>query len=107
MKVFHMETQSSSSFIQNCSVGASMQDPCHKTAFVRTTGLIPVTTLTVEDQRLLKMRCDFLELTPDDTICHHHEKLYLTHYESRQIYCVDPLKKHKKQITSKQYVYHV
>ena len=34
-----------------------------------------------------------------DKICRHHEKAYISRYESLQLYCCDPFKLHKKNIS--------
>ena len=34
-----------------------------------------------------------------DRICHHHEKAYISRYESLQLFCCDPFKLHKKKIS--------
>ena len=38
--------------------------------------------------------------TDEDSICYHHGKFYLSHFENPRRYCSDPWKQHSKQIKS-------
>ena len=40
-----------------------------------------------------------MSLYEDDSVCLHHEKLFLAQYESIQYFCVDPRSIHKKNIS--------
>lgn len=85
-----------------CSVGAALADACHSLNFCRKTGLRKICTLSDSDRHLLEWRSGVSStLTVDGTLCFHHEKVFLSRYESLQKYCCDPFKKHQKNITSK------
>ena len=88
-----------------CKIGSSLGDVCHKTTHCRKEGFVSVTELSEEDKELLKWRCGINNLSSGDSVCFHHEKLYLSRFESLQTFCADPYKRHKKHITSKSFFY--
>ena len=90
--------------LERCSIGLDLNDDCHKTAYSRTTGLILATELSQENKRMLEWRSG-LTLSDESTICVHHEKVFLSRYESLQKYCCDPLNVHKKKIKDNLKIY--
>lgn len=81
--------------IPNCDVGENLQESCHKTHYVTTTGLKEFSELTDETKELLHLRLG----RKFGKICLHHEQVYLqkyTHLFGQT--CCDPFKRHKKPI---------
>lgn len=90
----------SASSLDACSIGLFLNQDCHKFHYCRKAGLLKVTDFSEEDKELMQWRCGY-QFHNDDKVCFHHEKLYLTRYESLQKYCADPFTVHNKHITSK------
>lgn len=91
---------SSSNVQSSCTVGRKLQEECHRTYYTRKSGLKPVASLEKKTQELLSWRAN-ITFSLEDTVCLHHEALYLIRYESRQTSCCDPFKMHKKSVRSK------
>ncbi|MEE6499080.1 hypothetical protein FKM82_003309 [Ascaphus truei] len=83
-----------------CSVGDQLQDTneCHKTCITRQTGLKCLKDLSSNDMLLLQLRTSMMTLSGHDTICVHHEKLFIERYVDMQKGCCDPYNVHKKNI---------
>ena len=64
---------------------------CHKK------GIKNINSLSEEDKMLLSLRTT-IKLVSDQTICYHHESLFLKKFELQHKTCSDPLKKHKGPI---------
>ena len=81
---------------EQCSIGISLQDECHKTTF----GMQSVTVIVDENSlHILSLRTGIKkeEIT---TICTHHEKQFISYF-SRNIHkCCDLLNVHKKPARS-------
>ena len=86
-----------------CRIGISLDEECHKHSYCRKSGLIAMSDLKLVDRRLLSWRCGVI-FGEEDKICFHHEKVYLTRFESLQKICADPFVHHKKHITSKSFI---
>lgn len=84
----------------SCTVGRKLQEECHRTYYTRKSGLKQVASLEKKTQELLSWRAN-ITFSLEDTVCLHHEALYLIRYESRQTSCCDPFKMHKKSVRSK------
>ncbi|MBN3325012.1 AL14E protein, partial [Atractosteus spatula] len=86
--------------LQPCTVGELLKAPhdCHKTYFARPPGLRRLGELPADDALLLQLRSGLLGLADGDTVCLHHEKLYVDRYEDLQRACCDPFSCHKKAI---------
>ena len=52
-------------------------------------------------KELLRERSGISSLEDKDTVCYHHEKKWITGYESQQRHCSDPMEIHHKKITGK------
>ncbi|XP_066556870.1 ARL14 effector protein isoform X2 [Amia ocellicauda] len=86
--------------LRPCTVGEQLQaaQDCHKTYFCRQTGLKPMRDMVPDDALLLQLRTGLMSLTERDTVCFHHERLYVDRYEDMQKACSDPFNCHKKAI---------
>lgn len=85
----------------SCSLGLLLNEECHKKSYCRNTGTKNIHDLTIEDKALIEQRIGMKLSIIDSTICYHHEKVYLSRYESLQKVCADPFKTHTQQIKSK------
>lgn len=83
-----------------CKIGLHLNDECHKLTYCRRSGFVSCSELSQGDKDLLQWRSG-VHLTSQDQICMHHEKLYLSRFETLQKYCSDPFSIHKKHVTSK------
>ena len=88
--------------LSNCKIEESLNEECHKFAYCGKKGLLPIFEFKEPDRHLIQWRCG-IQLKDENQICLHHEKVYLTHYQSLQKYCSDPFSVHKKHIYSKFY----
>lgn len=80
-----------------CSIGQLTANECHKITFCQKKGIKNVNCLSEEDKVLLCLRAE-IELDSFQTICYHHESLFLKKFELGHKTCSDPLKKHKGPI---------
>lgn len=87
--------------LEDCSVGVylNQQSECHKTTYSRKTGLLNLQDLPTETLKLLKNRTGIGQLSTSDTMCLHHEKIFLHRYEHLQVKCCDPFVRHKGNVT--------
>ena len=83
-----------------CKIGISLGEECHKRTHCRKTGFIKISALESDDRRILSWRCGMF-FDEADQICLHHEKVYVTRFESLQKSCADPQRRHKQLIRSK------
>lgn len=83
-----------------CTVGEHLQMTldCHKTTICRQTGLRQLSELGESDALLLQLRTGLMGLVEGDTVCLHHEKVFVERYEHTQRTCCDPFNNHKKAI---------
>ncbi|KAG5848668.1 ARL14 effector protein isoform X2 [Anguilla rostrata] len=83
-----------------CTVGEHLQMTldCHKTTICRQTGLRQLGELGESDALLLQLRTGLMGLVEGDTVCLHHEKVFVERYEHTQRTCCDPFNNHKKAI---------
>ena len=86
--------------IQKCSVCISLNEDCNTLTFYRLIGKTPVESLSDSDSYCFLEPTANCTFTDEDSICYHHEKFYLSHFENLQQYCSDPWKQHCKQIKS-------
>ena len=83
-----------------CTIGLMLGEGCHKSTFLRSTGLIKIATLTPEDQVNLIARTGCHLHPPElveETVCFHHEKKYITRYSELQKQCCNPFGTHSKR----------
>lgn len=80
-----------------CSIGQLTASECHKITFCQKKGIKNVNSLSEEDKGLLCLRTE-TKLDSIQTICFHHESLFLKKFELCHKTCSDPLKKHKGPI---------
>ena len=80
---------------QDCCLGRYLQDECHKSRHCRHKGFIEFKDFIEEQKELLLWRSGIQNLSSDDKICFHHEKVFLTCFEYLQTACADPYGKHK------------
>lgn len=96
--------EGTSSMLEQCSIGSSLNDSCHKKNLSRgVAGFFSANELSQEDRKLLGWRSG-LTIADESTICFHHHKVYLDRYESLQKFCCDPFHCHKRHITSELYI---
>ena len=82
-----------------CSVGLATQDICHKLIYCRKAGIIAADELSLKDTKVLEWRAE-ISFPANGTICNHHEKLFISRYESLQKNCCDPFDIHKHHVAS-------
>lgn len=82
----------------SCTFGVHLKDECHKQVFCRSSGIIPVKELKEEEIELLRLRTQVVISHEESTICFHHQKMYLHHYEGQQRRCCDPWMVHKATV---------
>ena len=63
-------------------------------------GFIDFSSFDNESKHLVERRSG-VQFSNDDQICLHHEKVYLTRYQSLQTSCANPISNHKKPVSSK------
>lgn len=86
----------------DCTIGLQLNDACNMQTYCRKPGLYKLSDLTDESRNLLFWRSGVtIENLGESTICYHHEKIFISRYESLQIHCADPLSRHKTHIKSK------
>lgn len=89
----------SASGVPVCSIGSSLQDSCHETTLTKFMGNKKFEEFSEREKELLVLRS---KVVPIKLVCYHHEKIYLTRFESiNGRYCCDPFKKHAKKVESK------
>jgi hypothetical protein len=96
-----MASSSVCSSVTKCVVGETLQEDCNliSEGFNRKAGFYNISDLSKESQQLITLRSGVnIGESPDATLCYHHEKLFLSRYESLQKFCCDPFKKHKKHV---------
>ncbi|XP_061100240.1 ARL14 effector protein isoform X1 [Conger conger] len=83
-----------------CTVGEHLQMTldCHKTSICPQTGLRSLGALCETDALLLQLRTGLMGLVEGDTVCMHHEKLFVERYEHTQRVCCNPFSCHKKAV---------
>ena len=89
---------------KKCSIGISLDLDCNKTIFSRAVGIKFAKDVSSEERKLIVWRSK-ISLEDNSSVCFHHEKIYLTRYESLQRYCCDPNRVHDVQKTSKELVF--
>jgi hypothetical protein len=90
--------------MNKCTIGEALGEDCHliSEASCRKVGFHNVAELSVECQQLLALRTGVsIAALDNNTLCFHHEKIFISRYESLQKFCCDPFKRHKKHVTSK------
>ena len=81
----------------HCFIGNHLKDECNKKSFSRKSGSILLKDVTEKNRTaLLEWRCEvkISESGLNKEICYHHEKMYLSRYESLQKYYCDPYNTH-------------
>ncbi|XP_048886219.1 ARL14 effector protein isoform X2 [Brienomyrus brachyistius] len=83
-----------------CTVGEQLQEAsdCHKTFLSQEVGLKQLGVLPERDCLLLQLRTGLMGLMERDTVCLHHHKVYVEHYEEAQRVCCDPFSSHRKVV---------
>ena len=85
---------------QRCILGIKLDEECHKTTHCRISGFKSISDFEIADKNLLEWRTGKV-FADAGRVCFHHEKLYLSRYESLQKFCCDPHQIHKKRVRSK------
>lgn len=85
---------------RSCFIGIQLDEECHKTTYCRTSGFKSLSDLESSDRHLLEWRTGIVSANTD-RVCFHHEKVYLSRYESLQKFCCDPDQIHNKRVRSK------
>lgn len=92
--------------MEQCTVSRFLpqNDECHKITYSSKAALIKCAELSIEDRELLSSRIGdgTNRIKSEDTLCLHHEKVYLSKYEHLQRSCCDPLQLHKDKSKTKQ-----
>lgn len=83
-----------------CCIGNYLKEDCHSTNFSRTKGVLSLEDLSNDSVKLLEVRTGY-KCKEGDSLCYHHEKVFLSRYQSLQTSCADPFQKHKKRVTGK------
>ena len=83
-----------------CTVGFLMGNVCHSTVYCMTPGLSIVADLPMDTLELLQLRTGITVFESESTICDHHEKMFISPYESLQRQCSDPFNMHIKRVTT-------
>ncbi len=91
---------SGTSLTSRCTVGTKLDQECHKTYYTRKVGLKQVAALEKKSQELISWRSG-ITFSSEDSICLHHETVYLSRDECRQTSCCDPFQFHTKNVHSK------
>lgn len=109
----HIATMATCSILGSRRIGELLNDACHKTVFSRMSGLKNWYEFSTDEQKSILLRSDVRDL---HSVCFHHEKVFITRYrisditryqvfitryQSRQKYCCDPFRKHRKKCDSK------
>lgn len=83
-----------------CSVGEQLQaiNECHKTYYTRQTGLKTLRMLSSNDMLLLQLRTGLMALNEENTVCFHHEQVYIDKFQDLQKGCCDPFNLHKRLV---------
>ena len=72
-------------FASSCSIGVLLRESCHVTKYTRKCSLKTIFELECEEQNLLQLRCN-LTFSSNDTICLHHEYMYIHKYSNWQVW---------------------
>ena len=86
--------------LNSCSVGQSMKEICHTAKFTRKSGMKSISELESDELDLIQIRC-CLSLSTKDTVCLHHEQMYIHKYSNWQVTCRDPIQLHNKRVAYK------
>ena len=81
-----------------CCIGKLLKEKCDKTIHYKIKGWLNISDMNQKNVELLEKRTGYVKNICDN-ICHHHEKAYISRYESLQLYCCDPFKLYKKKIS--------
>ena len=83
-----------------CFIGRHLSDTCHLQTYSRKVGFLLFSIISENDRRLVLWRTGIsVEPSTSDTLCFHHENLFLSRCESLQKFCRDPFSGHKKHVT--------
>ena len=85
---------------EKCSVCICLNEDFNTLIFCCLVGKTPAESLSDSDSYCFSEPTANCTFTDEDSICYHHEKFYLSHFENLQQYCSDPWKQHSKQIIS-------
>lgn len=89
--------------MDQCLIGDALGEDCNviSEGFSRRVGFHNIADLSIESQQLLTLRSGVSITASDNTkLCFHHEKCFISRYESLQKFCCDPFMNHKKNVTS-------
>ena len=81
----------------SCCIGKLLKEKCDQTIHCKIKGWLDISAMNQENVELLEKGQIMLKIYVIK--CHHHEKAYISRYESLQLYCCDPFKLHKKKIS--------
>ena len=81
-----------------CCIGKLLKEKCDQTIHYKIKGQLDISAMNQENVELLEKRTGYVKNICDE-ICHHHEKPYISRYESLQLYYCDPFKLQKKKIS--------
>ena len=81
-----------------CCLGINLHEDCDKATYCREKKRFNISKYDRQGLELITSRTSY-RFKNDDEVCSHHEKVYLSRYESVQKYCNDPFKTHKKNIS--------
>src|SRR5258705_11558201 len=68
---------------------------CHKLSFCRSSSVKQFRELSTDDEKIVLLRCQLPLDTALNSLCEHHEQLYLHRYAHNQTSCLDPFFQHK------------
>ena len=84
---------SMASHLSLCSIGAFLNDVCGQD-----TDRKSFSEFTIDEKKLLILRCGVKSI---DSVCRHHERMYLGQFVGKERFCCDPFNKHKKKVQGK------
>ena len=84
----------------HCSISSQLDSECNKLTNCQTTGWIQTSESDEVHKNLISWRSN-VTLNETDSICYHHEKMFLTRYEGLQKYCSEPFAPHILKVSSK------
>ena len=83
---------------RQCTVGATMKDPCHKSTYCRRTGFKMIESLDSKVREVVFWTSGVSLLNIDADICFHHEHVLTRRLPMSYTKCFDPFNVHKKEV---------
>lgn len=83
-----------------CTVGTLLdrENDCHKLSYNRKAQLDYFKDFSDKNLELVRYRSHLFQLKSEDSICLHHQKVYLDKFEDQYKTCFDPFQRHKVMV---------